>query len=205
MRLAYYRVSGPDQSVEAQRHAMGGGFDREFDDGSVSGGILAAERPEFAKLLDQARPGDVLHVFAVDRLGRDALDIQTNARLLLDRGVGIYIHGLGNLVGDAGKLILAVLSQIAEIERQRIVTRTAAGRAAAKASLKATGRTHRGKASLGRGPKLDPSTVCAWRAEHKASITTTARHFKLSPMTVKRYWRLWRRAPGAAMRARGHK
>ena len=31
-KLAYYRVSTQDQSIEAQRQAMGGGFDREFKD-----------------------------------------------------------------------------------------------------------------------------------------------------------------------------
>ena len=45
MKIAYFRVSTGDQSVEAQRHALGGGFDREFVDEGVSGGTLAADRP----------------------------------------------------------------------------------------------------------------------------------------------------------------
>ncbi|WP_309645683.1 recombinase family protein, partial [Phenylobacterium sp.] len=77
MRIAYYRVSSRDQSIEAQRHAMGGGFDREFSDEGVSGGVMAADRPGFAKLLDQVREGDTVCFYAVDRLGRDALDVQT--------------------------------------------------------------------------------------------------------------------------------
>ena len=44
-RIAYYRVSTGDQSIEAQRKALGGGFDREFADEGVSGGSLAAARP----------------------------------------------------------------------------------------------------------------------------------------------------------------
>jgi putative DNA-invertase from lambdoid prophage Rac len=37
-RIAYYRVSTSDQSIEAQRAALGGGFDKEFRDEGVSGG-----------------------------------------------------------------------------------------------------------------------------------------------------------------------
>ena len=77
MRIAYFRVSTTDQSIEAQRHALGGGFDREYADEGISGGVLAADRPGFAKLLEQVRSGDSVHVYAVDRLGRDALDVQT--------------------------------------------------------------------------------------------------------------------------------
>lgn len=92
MRIAYYRVSTGDQSIEAQRHAMGGPFDREYSDEGVSGGTMAAHRPGFGKLLDQVRAGDAVHVYAVDRLGRDALDVQTTVRRLIDAGVTVDVH-----------------------------------------------------------------------------------------------------------------
>ncbi|HBV13476.1 MAG TPA: resolvase, partial [Brevundimonas sp.] len=74
-----------------------------------------------------------------------------------------------------------------DMERQRIKERTQAGRAAARAALEATGRTHRGKESLGRPMAQDAAAVVAWRKENGASIAQTARHFGLSPATVKRY------------------
>ncbi|WP_083987656.1 recombinase family protein [Croceicoccus marinus] len=40
-RIAYYRVSTGDQSVDAQRKALGDGFDREFEDVGVSGATRA--------------------------------------------------------------------------------------------------------------------------------------------------------------------
>jgi putative DNA-invertase from lambdoid prophage Rac len=187
MRIAYYRVSTGDQSIEAQRHAMGDAFEREFSDEDVSGGVMAADRPGFAKLLEQARAGDTVHVYAVDRLGRDALDIQTTVRRLTRGGVLISVHGLGVLAGDAGELILAVLAQVADMERRRILARTESGRAAARASLEATGRTHRGKESLGRPRAGHPGLVAGWRRERGASINETAKHFSLSAATVKRY------------------
>jgi putative DNA-invertase from lambdoid prophage Rac len=188
--LAYYRVSGPDQSIAAQRHALLSGahaFDEEFADEGVSGAVPAALRPGFAKLLAYCRKGDTIHVYAVDRLGRDALDVQATVRALLNKGVAIEVQGLGRIARGVGELILAVLAQVADMERQRIRERTEAGRDKARQSLAATGRTHRGKASLGRPKAHDPATVAQWRAENKASITATAQHFGCSLATVKRY------------------
>jgi len=187
MRIAYYRVSTGDQSIEAQRHAMGGPFDREYSDEGVSGGTMAAQRPGFGKLLDQVRAGDTVHVYAVDRLGRDALDVQTTVRKLIDDGVTVDVHGLGPIGRGVGELILAVLAQVAEMERRRIAERTAAGRDAARRAIVETGRTHRGKTSLGRPYKADGATVAKWRRESGASIAATAAHFRMSEATVKRY------------------
>jgi putative DNA-invertase from lambdoid prophage Rac len=128
-----------------------------------------------------------LHVYAVDRLGRDAIDVQTTIRSLLAKGVTVEIRGLGQIAKGVGELIIAVLAQVADMERQRIRERTAAGRDVAKASLAATGKTHKGMDSLGRPVKADAGEVCAWRKENNASIRKTAEHFNLSDSTVKRY------------------
>lgn len=186
-RIAYYRVSTGDQSVEAQRQALGGSFDREFEDAGVSGATRAEVRPGFAKLLNYVREGDILHVYAIDRLGRDALDVQAIVRRLLDMGVAIDVRGLGAIGKGAGELIVAVLAQIADMERQRIKERCDSGREAAKAALAATGRTHRGKVSLGRPKVADACAVAAWRRANGASISQTMAHFGISKATVARY------------------
>jgi len=114
--IVYYRVSTVDQSIESQRAAMGVSFDEEFDDVEVSGAILAAKRPGFARLLAFIRQGDTLHVYAVDRLRRDALDVQSTVRLQLvqlvqlAKGVAVYVQGLGVMAKGTGELILAVLA-----------------------------------------------------------------------------------------------
>ena len=189
-RIAYYRVSTTDQTIDAQRHAMGGDFDQEFDDVGVSGAIPAAERPGFAAMLKsiEARKGKPteLHVYAVDRLGRDSIDVQTTVRDLTDAGVRVVVRGLGAIEGDTGKLLLALMAQFAEMERNRIRARADAGRDAARASLAATGKTHKGAASLGRPVEHDPKAIAAWRLEHGASIAVTAKHFGTSDSTVKR-------------------
>lgn len=187
MRVAYYRVSTGDQSIEAQRGAMHGPFDREFIDQGVSGSIMAAYRPGFAKLLEQTRSGDTVCVYAVDRLGRDALDVQATVRRLIDAGIVVDVHGLGPIGRGVGELILAVLAQVADMERRRIVERTTDGRTRARKALLETGRTHRGKSSLGRPFAHDSATVIKWRHDNGASIASTAAHFNISTATVKRY------------------
>jgi putative DNA-invertase from lambdoid prophage Rac len=187
--IAYYRVSTTDQSIDSQRAALSAShqLDREFADEGVSGATLAADRPQFKALLAYIREGDTLHVYAVDRLGRDAIDVQTTIRSLIAKGVIVNVHGLGLIAKGVGELIIAVLAQVADMERQRIRERTAAGREVAKASLAATGKTHRGKESLGRPVKADGDEVRAWRQANSASISQTAQQFGLSNSTVKRY------------------
>lgn len=188
-RIAYYRVSTTDQSIEAQRHAMGGDFDMEFEDAGVSGAVPAAERPGFAAMLHTIRSmkkKPELCVYAVDRLGRDSIDVQTTVRDLRAAGVRVSIRGIGTVEGDTGELLLTLLAQFAQMERNRIRARADAGRDAARASLAATGKTHKGASSLGRPMEHDPEAIAAWRAEHDASIATTAKHFKVSDSTVKR-------------------
>ncbi len=186
-RIAYYRVSTRDQSIESQRAAMAGPFDQEFKDEGVSGAALAATRPGFSDLLKYIRSGDTLHVYAVDRLGRDAIDVQSTVRDLIKRGVTVDVHGLGPIGQGVGELILAVLAQVASMERARIIERTEAGRVTAREHLERTGKTHKGKTSMGRPFERDPVEVAEWRKINGASLSKTAEHFGLSLSTVKRY------------------
>ena len=186
-RIAYYRVSTGGQSIEAQREALTGPFDREFADEGVSGASLAASRPAFSKLLSYVREGDTLCVYALDRLGRDALDVQSTVRRLLEEGITLDVRGLGPIGKGVGELIVAVLAQIADMERQRIRERCEAGRVAARKSIRETGKTHRGKMSLGRPLAADPVAVRKWRTENGATIRETMAEFAISKATVERY------------------
>ncbi len=188
-RIAYYRVSTEGQSIEAQRQSLDGTIDKEFMDEGVSGSVLAADRPGFAKLLSYVREGDTLCVYALDRLGRDALDVQTVVRRLLNMGVTVEVRGLGVIGRGVGEIIVSVLAQVADMERHRIKERCDAGRVAARASFVATGRTHRGKGSLGRPAAANAQEVAAWREANAASLQSTMERFGISEATVVRYCR----------------
>ena len=91
------------------------------------------------------------------------------------------------IAGDTGKIIQAVLAQVAEGERRKINERTAAGRVTAREHLQRTGRAHKRKTSLGRPLEADPVAVRSWKLANQASISMTAKQFALSQSTIKRY------------------
>ena len=63
----------------------GGGFDEVFGHAVISGTILAAKRPRLSSLLVFISCSDTLHIYAVNRLGHHALDVQSTV-LLLGKG-----------------------------------------------------------------------------------------------------------------------
>ncbi|TAK73777.1 MAG: recombinase family protein, partial [Aquabacterium sp.] len=143
--FGYGRVSTTQQTTENQRLELeqaGHRLDYWHEDTGVSGSVPASQRPEFSRLLERIRPGETLVVAKLDRLGRDAIDVQQTVRDLAGRGVRVVVHALGgaDLTAPAGKLMLAMLSAVAEMERDLLVERTQAGLARAKAEGKRLGR-----------------------------------------------------------------
>jgi len=111
----------------------------------------------------------------------------TQSQARVDRAVAGEVLGLGRIGSGAGELILAVLAQVADMERKRIADRTAAGRETAKRLLAEIGVTQHGKTSLGRPRVADAAAVRQWRTENSASISQTAANFGISTATTKRY------------------
>lgn len=201
--IYYMRVSTREQTIESQRTALGitedTNPDNVFADEGVSGTVDALDRPQFSACARFCRKGDTLQVTALDRLGRNAIDVQRTFAMLIKKGVIVDILGMGVVAGDVGKLLVTILSGVAEMERARIAQRTEAGRVTARALLAQGKPTQRGKASLGRpvgrlseGRQLIPADVVAWRKASgengkPASIQATADHFTIGTATVKRY------------------
>ncbi|MGF6699627.1 putative DNA-invertase from lambdoid prophage Rac [Paraburkholderia sp. MM5496-R1] len=188
---AYYRVSSKDQSIEAQRDVLTDKgaikFDVERKDEGVSGLVPAAKRPGLGSILEFIRKGDVLHVFAIDRLGRDAIDVQSTVRDLIDRGVRLNVHGLGEIAPDAfGRLVVGILAQVADMQRAKIEENTANGRETARRHFEATGRTHKGKDSLGRKPSIAHDTlVQAFRMlSETGNVSATAKALGINRTTL---------------------
>lgn len=181
--VGYIRVSTGEQSVEAQRHSIEQRHKVEewFADEGVSGTVRAAERPGFAKLLNWVRNGDILIVGAVDRLGRDTLDVLSTVEALQAKGVAIISLREGfDLSTPIGKAMLTMLAAVAELERSNIKARQMAGIMRAKAEGKA----------LGREKLIDDDRVAAWRKDNDASIAATAAQFGISIASVKRACRV---------------
>lgn len=131
--FVYARVSKTDQTTDNQlMEVQAAGFTvqpRRIIVEQISGGVAAAARPGFSKLLDRLEPDDILIVTKLDRLGRNAMDIRSTVERLTSEGVRVYCLALGgmDLTSSTGKLSMGVISAFAEFERDQIIERTNAG------------------------------------------------------------------------------
>ncbi|MDD3352905.1 recombinase family protein [Zoogloea sp.] len=104
--VAYARVSTDDQTCENQRRTISARYAvaKWFTDDGVSGAIAATERPSMAALLAYVREGDVVIVAAIDRLGRNTIDVLCTVEALKAKGVSVVSMREGfDLVPPAGK------------------------------------------------------------------------------------------------------
>lgn len=100
-------------------------------------------RPQYKKLVKKLKPGDLLYIKSIDRLGRNYEEIQNQWRILTkEKGIDIMVLDMPLLDTRRGKdlmgtflsdIVLQVLSFVAENERTNIRQRQAEGIAAAKA------------------------------------------------------------------------
>jgi putative DNA-invertase from lambdoid prophage Rac len=175
--FGYARVSTHDQNTANQRQEIeraGYAIDYWFADEGVSGAIAARDRPRFKEMLDKIRSGEAVVVSKIDRLGRDALDIQRTVKELKEMGVPVHVVQLGgtDLTSSAGKMRLAMLAAFAEMERDLIVERTNAGLARAKANGTKLGRPAKTTAA-------DRKQIRA-RLEQGDSVSSVARAYGVS-------------------------
>ena len=177
--IAYVRVSTDDQTTENQRRAIAARYSvtHWFADDGVSGAVAAADRPGLSKLLGFVREGDAVIVSAIDRLGRNTLDVLATVERIRSAGASLVSMREGfDLATPAGRMMLTMLAAVAELERSNIKARQLAGLERARAE----GR------NLGRAKVIDDASVAAWRAQKGASIKQTALEFGVSVASVKR-------------------
>jgi putative DNA-invertase from lambdoid prophage Rac len=176
----YGRVSTDQQTVENQKlEAASSGFniDYWFED-VISGKTPSNQRPQFSLLLEKIRDGETLLVSRLDRLGRDAIDVLQTVRNLSKRNIQVIVLQLGktDLTSAAGKLLLTMLSAVAEMERDLLIERTQAGLRRAKSEGKV----------LGRPAKTTPTQrkEVIQKLSNGESVSAVAREFKVSRATV---------------------
>ncbi|AHI72868.1 MULTISPECIES: recombinase family protein [Burkholderia] len=167
--FGYGRVSTREQTTENQRLEIeNAGFkvDYWFTDEGISGKTHASQRPQFVAMLDKIRDGETLVVSRLDRLGRDAEDVLRTVRTLAERKIEVIVLQLGklDLGSSAGKLMLTMLSAVAEMERSLLVERTQAGLVRAKAEGK----------TLGRPSKTTPAQREEMKGKYAAGETVSA-------------------------------
>ena len=141
-----------------------------------------SNRPGLETAIEFVRSGDTLVVWRLDRLGRNMEDLITIVNRLNNRGVSF--HSLQeNITMDksssTGQLMFHLFAAFAEFERNLILERSAAGRAAARA---------RGRFG-GRPEKLSKSDLELMKTliDNGTPIKTIAERWNVSRTTIYRY------------------
>jgi DNA invertase Pin-like site-specific DNA recombinase len=143
MNYGYVRVSSTDQNEDRQMvalHELNIPTERIYMD-KQSGKDF--QRPAYQSLVKKVKPGDLVYVKSIDRLGRNYDEIQNQWRILTkERGADIAVIDMplldtrlnkdlmGTFIAD---LVLQILSFVAHSERDNIRKRQAEGIAAARA------------------------------------------------------------------------
>jgi DNA invertase Pin-like site-specific DNA recombinase len=131
--IGYARVSSNDQDTSIQAAAL-----RKAGCDVVrvekASGKSREGRDELASILEFIRPGDVLVVTKLDRLGRNTRDALNLVHELDERGACLRVlEPAIDTCGPMGRMVLTVLGMVAEMELSFLKDRQRAGIEAAKA------------------------------------------------------------------------
>ena len=175
-RLGYARVSTYGQTLDAQLEQLrADGCARIYRE-KASG--AQPTRRELLRMVKALGPGDVVTVTRIDRLARSTFDLFAIVKQIVDAG-GQFRSLAEPWAGTStGRLMIAVLGGLADVERDLIRTRTAEGRIRAKA---------RGQ-HMGRPPKLAPQQQkeARRRRAEGATLKELAKSYNVGRSTISR-------------------
>jgi DNA invertase Pin-like site-specific DNA recombinase len=177
-RIGYARVSTVGQTLDSQLEQLRGlGCSKIYRE-KVTG--AHNDRRELLKMLKHLAPGDVVTVTRVDRLARSTFDLFAIVKQIVDAKA--QFRSLAEPWADAGtstgRLMIAVLGGLADVERDLIRTRTAEGRSRAQ---------KRGQ-RMGRRPKLTEAQQAEARRRRAqgATLAELARSYGVGKSTISR-------------------
>lgn len=179
LRIGYARVSKRDQNLDLQIDALKeAGCTRIYHE-KVSG--ANQPRPEQEQMLKALRPGDTVVIWQLSRLGRNLGELISLVNQFAQMGVAFLVLTERYDTSTAqGKLWLSLFATLAEYERDRLIERTHAGLAAARA---------RGRVG-GRKPKLgekEISEITILLSDPNMTVKDVAARFGVSRTTIYKY------------------
>lgn len=176
MVYGYARVSTYGQTLDAQLGQLhDAGCGKVYRE-KVSG--ARSDRRELLRMLKALAPNDVVTVTRIDRLARSTFDLFAIVKQIVDAGA--QFRSLAEPWADTststGRLMIAILGGLADVERDLIRTRTAEGRSRAIA---------RGQ-HMGRKPKLSPAQQkeAIQRRAEGATLSELARSYNVSMSAI---------------------
>ncbi len=140
MKYGYAGISTDGQSVAAQvRQLTQAGGTKVFREEAIG---AKTDRSQLRRALDQRDAGDVLMVTRLDRLARSTFNLFAIVKQIVDAGAQFRspAEPWPDASTSTGRLMIAMLGELADVERDLIRTRTAEGRSRAKARRQHIGR-----------------------------------------------------------------
>ncbi|BCL84715.1 resolvase [Ktedonobacteria bacterium brp13] len=139
MKIGYIRVSKDKQATILQEDAMKREECKRVFTDKMTGKRF--DRPEYLRMLDLARPGDVIVVWRLDRLGRSLKELIETVTDLAARGIELKsLKENIDTTTPTGKFMFHIMAALTEFERDLISERTQAGLEAARARGRKGGR-----------------------------------------------------------------
>lgn len=139
MKIGYIRVSKDKQATILQEDAMKREECKRVFTDKMTGKRF--DRPEYLRMLDLARPGDVIVVWRLDRLGRSLKELIETVTDLAARGIELKsLKENIDTTTPTGKFMFHVMAALTEFERDLISERTQAGLEAARTRGRKGGR-----------------------------------------------------------------
>ena len=170
------RVSTKGQDTARQHDALNPICVKVFEE-KVSGSLKLDKRPGLQAALEYIRPGDMLAVQEVDRLGRNLIEGLIVLEDLFKQGIVVKVlEGIAAGEHKERSFLLDLAFALAEDRRRDIVKKTKSGLEAARARGKVGGRP--------RVVNDDKRTVILARRERGDSIRVIAEAVSVSVGTV---------------------
>ncbi len=148
MIYGYIRVSTDKQDCENQKlgieqkaKSLKLKIDKYIEDAGVSGTVKAKNR-NLWKIVQKGKHGDWLITSELSRLGRSTVDVLETCGILAQKGINVCFvkQNIGLDQSPMGKMMLAIMSAFAEMERDLISMRTKEALARIRANGKTLGR-----------------------------------------------------------------
>ncbi len=177
--IGYARVSTEEQNLDMQIDALmrAGVMKDNLHVEKIS--AVAKRRPKLELALMDARSGDTLIVWKLDRLGRNVVDLHMQVQKLEARGVQFQsIQEKIDTSTAIGKAFFGLLAVFAQFERDMIVERTKSGLEAAR------------KRGFVPGAARIIDLDVARKMLRKRTVKEVADHFGVTPNAVRRYFTL---------------
>ena len=185
MMIGYARISDKSQKIESQIDKLKEHGCEKIVEETITG---VSEDKKLYDLMDELNEGDTLVVARADRLGRSTVQILTFVEKLKERNINLVILDFGiDTRTPTGKLMLGLMSNFSEFEREQLKIKQRAGIEAAKRRGKKLGRKASwSKHDLSVALQMYKNGVTVREIEEETSVPKSTLYYELKKQAITR-------------------